>query len=396
MIKQDRRHPAGWETIAHGTWLQGDKESAIAQLLAAINKRGEKKPLPLVIQLAYDIASIGEYAGAAMFLGIARADYPDNEELLLNLGVCLTLSGQHEKSIECANKLLTISPNNFAALDSLAHSLQKVGQLSAATEAGTKSLALKDQMNADPIKGWTLPADSPVKWITAKKNVISFSLWGHNPRYLRGAIDNVLAAPAIYPGWALRFYVDDSVPTDMTNALESLGAEVQLEKPDSSLVERLGWRFKVADDQKVGRFLVRDVDSVINARESRAVAQWVESDKWFHVMRDWWTHTDLILAGMWGGVAGVLPHMASMLSTYSPSKMETPNIDQLFLREKVWPFVRVSCLIHDRCFTPPGAIPWEKTQTEDTTHVGQDVYAAHRPAQEQRLAQWISKLVSLS
>ena len=298
MMKQDRRHPRGWETIAHGTWLQGDKESAIAQLLAAINKRGEKKPLPLVIQLAYYIASIGDYAGAANFLGMARADYPDNEELLLNLGVCLSRSGQYEKSIECVNKLLTISPNNFVALDSLTHSLQKVGQLRAAKEAGTKSLSLKDQMNAGHIKGWKLPADSPAEWITAKKNVISFSLWGHKPRYLRGAIDNVLAAPAIYPGWVLRFYVDNSVPSDVTNALESLGAEVLIEKPDSSLVERLGWRFKVADDQDVGRFLVRDVDSVINARESRAVAQWVESDKWFHVMRDWWTHTDLILAGM--------------------------------------------------------------------------------------------------
>jgi hypothetical protein len=56
---------------------------------------------------------------------------------------------------------------------------------------------------------------------------------------------------------------------------------------------------------------VRDADSVLNLRERLAVDDWLASGRWFHIMRDWWSHTDLVLAGMWGGVAGVLPPCAA-------------------------------------------------------------------------------------
>jgi len=28
--------------------------------------------------------------------------------------------------------------------------------------------------------------------------------------------------------------------------------------------------------------------------------------------------------------------------------MDTPNIDQIFLRDRVWPLLRGQCLVHDR------------------------------------------------
>ena len=49
-------------------------------------------------------------------------------------------------------------------------------------------------------------------------------------------------------------------------------------------------------------------------------------------MRDWWTHTDLVLAGMWGGVAGVLPDLRTMFNKYRSRHAETPHWDQWFLR----------------------------------------------------------------
>ena len=33
------------------------------------------------------------------------------------------------------------------------------------------------------------------------RNVIAFSLWGSNPRYLRGALTNATVARYLYPGW---------------------------------------------------------------------------------------------------------------------------------------------------------------------------------------------------
>jgi len=120
------------------------------------------------------------------------------------------------------------------------------------------------------------------------------------------------------------------------------------------------------------------------------VEAWLRSGKWFHSIRDWWTHTDLILAGMWGGVAGVLPTMTTMLAKYRSRDVETPNIDQWFLRDRIWAFVRKSCLVHDRCFRPAGAEPLPPVP-HDERHIGQDEYAARGPEQERLLRAWITE-----
>jgi len=39
------------------------------------------------------------------------------------------------------------------------------------------------------------------------KKIVAFSLWGENPKYLDGAIENMLLMPSIYPGWTARFYI---------------------------------------------------------------------------------------------------------------------------------------------------------------------------------------------
>ena len=154
--------------------------------------------------------------------------------------------------------------------------------------------------------------------------------------------------------------------------------------------EKLCWRFQVANDAGVGYFLVRDVDAVIDQREAQAVEAWLRSGKWFHSIRDWWTHTDVILAGMWGGVAGVLPTMTTMLAKYRSRDVETPNIDQWFLRDRIWAFVRKSCLVHDRCFRPAGAERLPPVP-DDERHIGQDEYAARGPEQERLLRAWITE-----
>ncbi len=41
--------------------------------------------------------------------------------------------------------------------------------------------------------------------------IISFSLWGQNPKYLTGAIRNAVLVKQIYPDWVCRFYVDNKV-----------------------------------------------------------------------------------------------------------------------------------------------------------------------------------------
>jgi hypothetical protein len=94
---------------------------------------------------------------------------------------------------------------------------------------------------------------------------------------------------------------------------------------------------------------------------------------------------------MWGGVAGVLPSMTRMLAKYRSRDLETPNIDQWFLRDRIWAFVRRSCLVHDRCFRPPGAVPLPAPVGADDRHIGQDEYAARGQDQERFLRTWIEE-----
>ena len=112
-------------------------------------------------------------------------------------------------------------------------------------------------------------------------------------------------------------------------------------------------------DPTVRRFLIRDADSLLTVKERVAVDAWLASDFHFHAMRDWYTHTDLLLAGMWGGVGGILPGPAALLRAQPLWRMETNHIDQDLLTVAVWPAVRRHILIHDSVFQPSlGSVPF--------------------------------------
>jgi tetratricopeptide (TPR) repeat protein len=380
--------PRGWDPAAQATWIQGDKQGAIDAVLKRLNAiPPQDRPVEPILQLSYYIFLAGDPGGAVRFLEHARQRFPRHAELLLNLSVCLYRSGRYEEALLRVDEVLALTPDDIAAHDGKCSTLSRLGRHAEAAATGTRALHLKDLAAAPPAAGWKLPAATPAEWAArpGKRNVIAFSLWGGLPRYTQGALDNALAAPRIYPGWTPVYFVDETVPQGLVADLEALGADVRMEPAGQGLRQKLAWRFRVANDPGVGRFLVRDVDSVIGEREKAAVEAWIASGKWFHAMRDWWTHTDLMLAGMWGGVAGVLPDLGALLAAYRPRAAETPNVDQWFLRDCVWSYVRSSCLVHDRYFSPPGAVPWPLPDPPGNYHVGQNEYAVRRIEQEERL-----------
>lgn len=61
----------------------------------------------------------------------------------------------------------------------------------------------------------------------AEKKVISYSLYGANPKYVLGAERNADLIHTVFPGWVARFYVDaGTVPEATQAALRRHGAEV--------------------------------------------------------------------------------------------------------------------------------------------------------------------------
>jgi hypothetical protein len=97
--------------------------------------------------------------------------------------------------------------------------------------------------------------------------VISFALYGKSPKYNLGAMYNVEMAKVYFPGWKCRFYVTNDVLNLTINVLKDLGSEIEHIPPGMGKMSGMFWRFLVADDPKVDRYIIRDVDSRMNARD---------------------------------------------------------------------------------------------------------------------------------
>ena len=401
------RLPQGWHAPAQVQWEAGQAMAAVQTTLAAVNAsdQASKPSARLYEQVGFYLSAQGHVADAMRLLERAHAIDPDHIETLRNLSVLSGRLRKHARSVAWAEKVLALAPDDFVSLDMLASSLRFLKRFGEARAAGTRSLLLKEQaalLTAPPRPDWALAAPRPsagMRRIGTLPNVMAFSLWGAQPRYLRGALRNVQQAPKVMPGWTLRFYVDATVPAGFLDLLRESGAEVVMHRGNkpASLRQRLAWRFLVANDPAVGYFLCRDADAVVSEREALAVNAWLDGGAHFHVVRDWWTHTDLMLAGLWGGVAGVLPSIKIMMRLYQSPALETRNIDQWFLRDRVWPLVRHSVCVHDRLFSMPGAqpLPGPLPPAGSSEHIGQDEIAVNPEAQAKALQPWLDRFAWL-
>jgi hypothetical protein len=175
------------------------------------------------------------------------------------------------------------------------------------------------------------------------KKIISFSLWGDNPKYTIGAIRNAELTPIIFPNWVSRFYCGKSVPEDIIEKLKSLPQTEVIIMDEDGDWTGMFWRFYACEDSDI--MLSRDTDSRLSNREKLAIDEWLESDKDFHIMRDHPYHNTEILGGMWGVRNGLLKNIKELIQEYV--KGDFWQVDQNFLREKIYPLVVNNSFIHD-------------------------------------------------
>ena len=207
---------------------------------------------------------------------------------------------------------------------------------------------------------------------STEKRVISFGLYGDNPKYTTGAIRNAELRDTYFPGWVCRFYVDDSVPKDVIVKLEDLGSEIVHQKGLAGATGGMFWRFLVADDPTVDRYIVRDSDSRLNARDRFAVEEWIESSKCVHNCRDHVNHVRTMNGGMWGGRKGCIPG-ASIEERANNFGKDKYMQDIYFLERLIWPLVKDDQMSHDAysCAKFPNARPFPTQRDENYQHVGQ-------------------------
>ena len=282
----------------------------------------------------------------------AQERLPHDADAAYNALYARFMQHRWDEVVDRARDALARHGDNFLLHGILAACLGALGRLPEARLAGTRCLAAK----AAAATGTACdPTDIPVPPLDTshpERNVVAFSLFGSAAKYTDGAILNARAAAFIYPGWTCRFYVDASVPETTIQALRQERAQIALvaglpHRPYGTL-----WRFLVADDAAVDRYIVRDADSLLNVRERVAVDAWLTSGRHFHAMRDRFDHCDLVLAGLWGGVRGALPPMLPAIQAWFGRTRSVAGYtsDQDFLRESCWPTMRQSILIHDSQF----------------------------------------------
>tara|TARA_R110000824_G_scaffold24497_2_gene86234 strand:+ start:9056 stop:9712 length:657 start_codon:yes stop_codon:yes gene_type:complete len=178
--------------------------------------------------------------------------------------------------------------------------------------------------------------------------LITFSLWGHDPKYLVGAIKNADLAKKIYPDWLCRFYVGQSIPFSVIHELKSRDNVQVVEKAEFGDWKGMFWRFEAIDEADVEVMISRDADSRLNYREKAAVDQWIESDKGFHIMRDHPWHRFPVLGGMWGIKSGILPSIRELINDFGQE--DAYGTDYKFLADVVLPRIEDDTLVHDEFF----------------------------------------------
>jgi len=180
------------------------------------------------------------------------------------------------------------------------------------------------------------------------KKVISFSLWGEDPKYCVGAIKNAILAQEHYPGWICRYHVGSSTPKKYINELHAQPNVELVLKSEPGDWTGMFWRFEDASDLSVEAMISRDTDSRLGGREAKAVAEWLSSDKKFHIMRDHPYHATEILGGMWGVKNPFLGDMKHLINSYIKGNFW--QVDQDFLKQVIYPIVARHSCVHDEYF----------------------------------------------
>ena len=212
-------------------------------------------------------------------------------------------------------------------------------------------------------------------------NIIAYSLYGKDQRYVEGVIANVELAKKYYPGWTVRVYTDID---------QDLDVDCEVLCKEKSVGHRgLFWRFEVLKDISIDHCIIRDLDSRLGPREASAVNEWVSSNKEFHIIRDNVQHAVPICGGMWGASSKFIKRFAPVydekykhhMATLLPLQLfhirgQYFNTDQPFLWKYVWPLIKDSHMAHigpyDNCKITGFELPLT-TDNPDKTFIGQPI-----------------------
>ncbi len=186
--------------------------------------------------------------------------------------------------------------------------------------------------------------------VTVTGHVISFALFGPDPKYRRGVMQNIRAMADCYPGWEAVVYCDRANHDALAQETSGGGVEVVLQQEHSHGVEGMSWRLLATLRPGVRAVLFRDADSLFTAREVATVGEWLRSRYDTHIIRDHPYHQSPVM----GGTLGVKGEAVSMLAAMVRDRLHSHRRseygdDQVFLSTVFYPKARRNALVHTDC-----------------------------------------------
>ena len=160
--------------------------------------------------------------------------------------------------------------------------------------------------------------------------IISFSLWGDNPKYCVGIHKNIMLAYKHFPEWIIHVYYDESVPEETLDTIDYNNVILKEKNKGFGAF----WRF---ESMKPGTIVLsRDADSRLSERERLIVDDWLNNDSLLCCIRDHVNHYEFpIMAGMFGVKNGLSNEIFKHMNNYINNHVYL--IDQIFLKDHVWP-----------------------------------------------------------
>lgn len=283
---------------------------------------------------------------------------------ILVLGVCLRRLENNPPAYGCFKYLATrrftelMVENQLDVLDGLTACAIAQGDKPAASSYGKQALHGRARVFVKSPLDWAGDWQQQLQSAPGQGlQVISYSLYGHKPVYTEMLAMSLSAAPVLFPGWQVWVYVDETVPAAARERLTRAGAILKDTGSRELKFPKTTWRFLALEDEQVERVIFRDADSFLTPREVPCVREWMASGAAVHSIRDWFTHSELLLAGMWGARAAGFRKIRQALEHFVERPFTPSHGDQHFLRRYVWPYAQHSVVVHDSVFRPDGSKP---------------------------------------
>lgn len=122
------------------------------------------------------------------------------------------------------------------------------------------------------------------------KKIISFSLFGDDPKYYVGAEKNIILNKELLPDWeTVIYYLPEKIRIEYIDKLKELGGTL-IDVSDVIVGDRTPiefpffWRFLTFLNE--GIHLVRDLDSRMSDREVEYIRRWEQSGCKYFIIRD--------------------------------------------------------------------------------------------------------------